>query len=302
MTRHTRGQGDTGYWKVNDCESLTRAHFIEAAAVVRQRTAHRPQVGLILGSGLNALADQVQDADRIPYADIPYYGQTSVVGHRGQMVIGRLAGQDVLVMQGRIHAYEGISLQRVTLPVRVMHELGIRTLMVTNAAGGINPAYRAGDLMLIRDHIGLMAITGGNPLWGPNDESLGARFPALNKAYDPALRRLALKVAAGLGIELYQGVYVGLGGPTFETPAEVQYLRMIGGDAVGMSTVPEVIVARHMGMRVLGISGISNAAVHDPDADEEASHEEVLAAGEVLVPKLIALLCGILVEMDKITP
>jgi purine-nucleoside phosphorylase len=281
---------------------LTRAQYQEAAGVVRQRTAHRPQIGLILGSGLNALAEQVQDADRIPYADIPYYGQTSVAGHRGQMVIGRLAGQEVLIMQGRIHAYEGISLQRVTLPVRVMHELGVRTLVVTNAAGGINPEYRAGDLMLIQDHIGLMAMTGGNPLWGPNDDSLGPRFPPMNKAYDPALRRLALKVASGLGIQLRQGVYVGLGGPTFETPAEVRYLRMIGGDAVGMSTVPEVIVARHVGMRVLGISGISNAAVHDPDAGEEASHEEVLAAGDVLVPKLIALLCGILVEMAEAAP
>jgi purine-nucleoside phosphorylase len=278
---------------------LTRAQYQEAAGVVRQRTAHRPQIGLILGSGLNALAEQVQDADRIPYADIPYYGQTSVAGHRGQMVIGRLAGQEVLIMQGRIHAYEGISLQRVTLPVRVMHELGVRTLVVTNAAGGINPEYRTGDLMLIQDHIGLMAMTGGNPLWGPNDDSLGPRFPPMNKAYDPALRRLALKVASGLGIQLRQGVYVGLGGPTFETPAEVRYLRMIGGDAVGMSTVPEVIVARHVGMRVLGISGISNTAVHDPDASEEASHAEVLAAGDVLVPRLIALLCGILVEMAE---
>jgi purine-nucleoside phosphorylase len=280
-------------------ELLTRAQYQEAAAVVRQRTTHRPQVGLILGSGLNALADEVQDADGIPYADIPYYGQTSVPGHRGQIVIGHLAGQEVFIMQGRIHAYEGISLQRATLPVRVMHELGIRTLIVTNAAGGINPTYRLGDLMLIQDHIGLMAMTGENPLWGPNDDSLGPRFPPMNKAYDPALRRLALKVAEELGIALRQGVYVGLGGPAFETPAEVRYLRMIGGDAVGMSTVPEVIVARHMGMRVLGISGISNAAVHDPDAEEEASHEEVLAAGEVLVPQLIALLRGILAEMGK---
>jgi len=280
-------------------ELLTRAQYQEAAGVVRQRTAHRPQIGLILGSGLNALAEQVQDADRIPYADIPYYGQTSVAGHRGQMVIGRLAGQEVLIMQGRIHAYEGISLQRVTLPVRLMHELGVRTLIVTNAAGGINPEYRAGDLMLIQDHIGLMAMTGGNPLWGPNDDSLGPRFPPMNKAYDPTLRRLALKVASGLGIQLRQGVYIGLGGPTFETPAEVRYLRMIGGDAVGMSTVPEVIVARHVGMRVLGISGISNGAVHEPDASEVASHEEVLAAGDVLVPRLIALLRGILVEMAE---
>jgi purine-nucleoside phosphorylase len=281
-------------------ELLTRAQYQEAAAVVRQRTTHQPQVGLILGSGLNALADEVQDADRIPYADIPHYGRTSVSGHRGQVVIGHLAGQEVFIMQGRIHCYEGISLQRATLPVRVMHELGIRTLIVTNAAGGINPSYRAGDLMLIQDHIGLMAMTGGNPLWGPNDDSLGPRFPPMNKAYDPALRRLALKVAGELGLALHQGVYVGLGGPTFETPAEVRYLRMIGGDAVGMSTVPEVIVARHMDMRVLGISGISNAAVHDPGAEEEASHEEVLAAGKVLVPQLIALLRGVLAEMGKV--
>jgi purine-nucleoside phosphorylase len=286
---------------MNHHEILTRTQYQEAADFVRQQTTHRPQVGLILGSGLNDLADQVQDADRIPYADLPHYSQTSVAGHRGQMVIGRLAGQEVLMMQGRIHAYEGISLQKVTLPVRVMHELSIRTLIVTNAAGGINPEYRAGDLMLIQDHIGLMAMTGGNPLWGLNDDSLGPRFPPMNKAYDPGLRRLALTVAERLGIELRQGVYVGLGGPTFETPAEVRFLRMIGGDAVGMSTVPEVIVARHMGMRVLGISGISNTAVHDPEAAEEASHEEVLSAGQVLVPKLIALLRGILVEMGKIT-
>jgi purine-nucleoside phosphorylase len=287
---------------VSHYEHLSREHYQEVAAIVRQRTAHRPQIGLILGSGLNALADQVEDSDLIPYADIPYYAQTSVAGHKGRLVIGHLAGQDVLVMQGRIHAYEGISLQRVTLPVRVMHELGIGTLIVTNAAGSINPSYRAGDLMLIQDHIGMMALAGENPLWGPNDESLGPRFPAMNKAYDPALRRLALKVAANLRIELKQGIYVGLGGPTFETPAEVRFLRMIGGDAVGMSTVQEVIVARHMGMRVLGISGISNAAVHDPDAEEEASHEEVLAAGRVLVPKLIALLRGILVEISEVTP
>jgi purine-nucleoside phosphorylase len=281
-------------------EFLTRAQYQEAAAVVRQRTSHQPQIGLILGSGLNALADNTQDADCIPYADIPHYGQTSVVGHRGRIVIGRLAGQEVLIMQGRVHAYEGIPLQRVTLPVRVMHELGIRTLIVTNAAGGINPSYRAGDLMLIQDHIGLMAMTGGNPLWGPNDDSLGPRFPPMNNAYDPALRRLALKVADELGIALHQGVYVGLGGPAFETPAEVRFLRLMGGDAVGMSTVPEVIIARHMGMRVLGISGISNASVHELDAAEEASHEEVLAAGIILVPKLVALLCGILTEMGRV--
>lgn len=278
-------------------DTFTRAHYREAADAIRARTSHRPAVGLILGSGLNALADEVADADRIPYAEIPHFPRPGVEGHVGRLVIGQLEGQDVAILQGRVHAYEGYSLQAVTFPVRVLAELGVKTLLVTNAAGGLNPAFHAGDLMLIVDHIGLMAMTGGNPLWGPNDDSLGPRFPAMNKAYDPALRKLALKVAADLGIELRQGVYVGLGGPTFETPAEVRFLRLIGGDACGMSTVPEVIVARHMGLRVLGISGISNVAIADPDAEEEANHEEVLMAGRVMVPKLMALLRGILARL-----
>lgn len=279
-------------------DRFTVSDYREAAAAILARTQHRPKVGMILGSGLNALADDVIDADRISYADIPHFLQPSVEGHTGQLVVGRLAGQDVAILQGRVHAYEGHSQQQVTLPVRVLKELGIESLFVTNAAGGLNPAFRAGDLMLITDQIGLMAMTGGNPLWGPNEASLGPRFPAMNKAYDPALRRLALKVASELGIELHQGVYVGLGGPMFETPAEVRFLRLIGGDATGMSTVPEVIVARHMGLRVLGISGISNVAVADPDAEEIANHEEVLAAGKVIVPKLMALLRGVLAEMS----
>jgi purine-nucleoside phosphorylase len=200
----------------------------------------------------------------------------------------------VLIMQGRTHAYEGVPVQQLTVPVRVMRELGVHTLIVTNAAGGINPSFRPGDLMLITDHIGLVAMTGLNPLWGPNDESLGPRFPAMSGAYDFALRRLALQVAARLGIELRQGVYAGLAGPAFETPAEVRFLRLIGADAVGMSTVPEVIVARHAGLRVLGISAISNVAVADSDSEEKADHEEVLAAGQALVPRLTALLHGIL--------
>lgn len=280
-------------------DQFTHSDYQAAADAIRERTAHSPKVGLILGSGLNALADEVTDADRISYADIPHFPRPSVEGHAGRLVIGQLAGQDVIIMQGRVHAYEGHSLQLVTFPVRVLAELGVETLLVTNAAGGLNPSFHAGDLMLITDQIGLMAMTGGNPLWGPNDASLGPRFPAMNKAYDPALRRLALKVAADLGTELRQGIYVGLGGPTFETPAEVRFLRMIGGDATGMSTVPEVIVARHMGLRVLGVSGISNVAIADPDSEEEANHEEVLAAGRVMVPKLMALLRGILAEMPR---
>ena len=279
-------------------ETFTHAQYVEAADFIRSHTKHRPRLGLILGSGLNPLADEVIGADRIPYGDIPHFPRPSVEGHKGQLVVGQLAGQEVLIMQGRAHAYEGYTLQQVTLPVRVMNELGIGTLILTNAAGGLNPTFHAGDLMLINDHIGLMAIVGGNPLWGPNDPTLGPRFPAMNKAYDPELRVLTRRVAAELGVGLREGVYIGLGGPTFETPAEVRFGRMIGGDACGMSTVPEVIVARHMGMRVLGISGISNVAITDPDALEEPNHEEVMAAGQVMVPKLMALLRGVLAALE----
>jgi purine-nucleoside phosphorylase len=278
-------------------ETLTHAQVCEAADTIRQRTSHRPQVGLVLGSGLNPLADAIQDADRIPYPAIPYFPTPSVVGHVGQLVLGELCGQIVIAQQGRAHAYEGYYLQRVTFPIRVMAQLGVHTLILTNAAGGLNPAYRAGDLMLIQDHIGLMAMVGGNPLWGPNDNAMGPRFPAMNRAYDPALRRLARRVAEEQGIPLHEGVYCGLGGPTFETPAEIRFLRMAGADAVGMSTVPEVIVARHAGLRALGFSGISNVAIDDPDAVEEANHGEVLAAGRAIVPKLTAIICGVLAQM-----
>jgi len=280
-------------------QSFTRAQYREASSAILAHTLHRPRVGLILGSGLNSLADEVEHADHIDYGQIPHFPQPSVAGHSGRLVIGRLTGQDVLIMQGRAHAYEGLSQAQVTLPVRVMYEMGIRTLIVTNGAGGLNPAYRPGDLMLIVDHIGLAALTGANPLWGPNDDSYGPRFPDLSKAYTPALRRLAVKVAHDLAIPLQQGVYVGLTGPTYETPAEVRFLRSIGGDATGMSTVAEVIVAVHMGMQVLGISGITNAAIDDPDSERVTTHEEVLEAGRVMVPKLIALLRGVLAEISR---
>lgn len=282
---------------MTDHELFTQADYREAADAIRSRTRHAPKIGLILGSGLNPLADEVAAADRIPYADIPHFPPVGVAGHAGRLVIGRLAGQSVLIMQGRAHAYEGVSLQRITLPVRVMHELGIHTLIVTNAAGGLNPAFHAGDLMLITDHLGLSALVGHNPLWGPNDEALGPRFPAMSKAYDADLCSLTQQVAAELGITLRGGVYCGLSGPAFETPAEVRFLRMIGADACGMSTVPEVLVARHMGLRVLGFSGISNVAIDTVDADTEANHAEVLVAGQALVPKLIALLRGILAAL-----
>ncbi len=280
-----------------ETETFTRDDYRAAAAALRARTSQRPAIGLILGSGLNALADEVEAAQRIAYADIPHFPVPGVVGHVGQAVIGRLAGREVLILQGRAHAYEGLSQQRVALPVRVMHELGITTLIVTNAAGGINPSYRAGDLMLIVDHIGLNALVGHNPLWGPNDDTLGPRFPAMSKAYDPMLRRLALEVAGQIGIPLRQGVYCGLAGPAFETPAEVRFLRLIGADACGMSTVPEVMAARHMGMRVLGLSGITNIAVDDVEADGAANHEEVLEAGRQIAPRLMALLRGVLAAL-----
>ncbi len=275
-------------------EVFTREQHLQIADFLRTQTTHRPKVGLILGSGLNALADEMIEADRISYADIPGFAAPTVQGHSGRLVFGNLAGHEVVMMQGRVHAYEGHSMQRVTLPVRVMAQLGVRTLIVTNAAGGVNPAFKAGDLMLIADHIGLMSMVGGNPLWGPNEDSLGPRFLAMNNAYDRQLRQLALSVAVELGIPLQQGVYAGLGGPTFETPAEVRFLRMIGADACGMSTVPEVIVARHMGLKVLGVSGISNATIADADSEEQANHEEVLAAGREMTPKLMALIRGVL--------
>jgi purine-nucleoside phosphorylase len=278
---------------------FVRRHFEESADVIRQRTLHRPRIGLILGSGLGSLADEVAEASTIPFAEVPHFPQATVEGHSGRLVIGRLAGKTVLVMQGRIHYYEGYTMEEVVLPVRVMQALGVKTLIVTNAAGGLNPAFRAGDLMLITDHIGLAALAGHNPLLGPNDPALGPRFVNMTAAYDPALRALALRVAQGMGLTLHQGVYVGLAGPAFETPAEVRFLRAIGGDAVGMSTVPEVIAARHGGMRVLGLSGITNVAQADSSAVLGPDHEEVLQVGRSLGPRLAALVKGILAEMDS---
>jgi len=278
-------------------EFLTLEHFNEAAEFIRAHIKYQPAIGLILGSGLSPLADEVTDADVIAYHKIPHFPLCGVVGHAGRLVVGRLEGWPVLVMQGRAHYYEGYSMQRVTLPIRVMHLLGIETLIVTNAAGGVNPAFRPGELMLITDHINLIGMAGLNPLRGPNLDELGPRFPDMSQAYDPQLRQLALEVAAEEGIPLHQGVYICLAGPSFETPADIRFLRLIGADAVGMSTVPEVIVARHMNMRVLGISGISNVTLAEPVPGQASSHEEVLAAAKMLVPHLAALIKGILRRM-----
>jgi len=277
----------------------TRAQYEEAADYIRQQTRHRPQVGLVLGSGLNPLADAVQAAELIPYHDIPHFPQPTVEGHVGRLVLGQLAGVTVMVMQGRVHYYEGYPMHQVVFPIRVMQVLGIETLIVTNAAGGLNPAFRVGELMLISDHINLMGMAGLNPLLGPNDPELGPRFPDMSQAYDLELRRLARQVARDGKIPLHEGVYIGLGGPSFETPADVRFLRLIGADAVGMSTVPEVTVARHGGLRVLGVSGISNMLQTKAQPGQEASHAEVLLAGQQIVPRLTALILGVLGYLAK---
>lgn len=278
-------------------EMFTHAHVEEAAAAVRQCTHHHPTVGLILGSGLSSLADAVENADVIAYEDIPHWPVSTVVGHSGRLVIGKLGGQVVVVQQGRSHFYEGYSQNQITLAVRVMHQLGIKTLVVTNAAGGINQDFNVGDLMLIHDHINFVGMAGNNPLRGPNDERIGPRFPDMTEAYDRRLRGLAQETAVSLGFSLREGVYVYLAGPTFETPAELRFLRAIGADAVGMSTVPEVVVARHAGIHVLGISTITNKAILDPSSGATVSHEEVLQTGKQIIPRLTALINHLLPKL-----
>jgi purine-nucleoside phosphorylase len=266
---------------------------MEAATVVQARSGLKPSVGLILGSGLGDLASEIRDAIGIPYEEIPHFLHSTVVGHAGRLLLGTLEDVPVVVMQGRFHFYEGYAMQALTLPVRVMRLLGAHTLVATNAAGGLNPAYRPGDFMLIRDHINFPGLAGSNPLIGPNDERLGERFPPLARAYDAGLRTLAHTVAASWPeITLHEGVYVMVGGPSYETGAELKFLRTIGADAVGMSTAPEVVVARHMGMRVLGLSLVTNSATGDDT--EEVNHAEVLAAADAARPKFAALVRGIL--------
>jgi purine-nucleoside phosphorylase len=273
-------------------EFLTRDKFEEAAAAIRTRTRHKPTIGIVLGSGLGGLAEAVTEAEIINAADIPYWPRSTVEGHVGRLVLGRVEGQVVVIQQGRAHYYEGLSMQQVTLPIRVMQLMGIETVILTNAAGAINPDFQPGELMLIQDHINFLGMAGVTPLRGPNDPNFGPRFPDMSQAYDPALRRLALSTAETLNLTLHHGVYVGLSGPSFETPADLRFLRLVGADAVGMSTVAEATVARHGGMRVMGISGISNKA--NLDGETTTSHEEVLAAGLTLVPKLASLLTGML--------
>jgi purine-nucleoside phosphorylase len=273
-------------------EYFTLAQIDEAAGTLRKRTHYQPKVALILGSGLGGLADAVSQPDIIPYGEIPNWYRSTIEGHAGRLVIGNLEGKPVLVMQGRSHYYEGITIAQVGFPVRVMQRLGIEILIVTNAAGAINPEYAPGDLMLITDHIALMAMAGLNPLRGPNLDEFGPRFPDMSQAYDRELLKLARQVGKSQKVDYREGVYICLAGPSFEGPADLRFLRTIGADAVGMSTVPEVIVARHGGTRVLGISGISNKA--NLDGNTITSHAEVLEAGKVLVPKLTTIISGVI--------
>jgi purine-nucleoside phosphorylase len=262
------------------------------AGAVRSKIKAKPRIGLILGTGLGGLAEAIPEPVILPYSDLPDWPVATVPGHAGRLVAGKLDGQDLLVMQGRIHYYEGYDMAQVTLPVRVMQRLGIEILIVTNAAGAINPGFEPGDVMLITDHLNLAGMAGLNPLIGPNLAEFGPRFPDMSQAYDRALGQLARNVARQTGVRLHEGVYVGLSGPSFETPADLRFLRTAGADSVGMSTVPEVIVARHGGTRVLGFSGISNKA--NLDGNTVTTHEEVLAAGSLIVPKLETLIRGVL--------
>jgi purine-nucleoside phosphorylase len=260
-----------------------------AAQSVLQCTKLRPQIGLVLGSGLGGFADSLTNAVRIPFAEIPAFPRSTAIGHAGQLVIGNAGAVPVAVMQGRVHLYEGYSVQQVAFPMRVFRRIGVRAVILTNAAGGINLNYQLGALVLIRDHINLQ---GANPLTGPNDDRFGARFPDMTHAYAKEYRAIAREEAAKLGMTLHEGVYAALLGPSYETPAEINYLRIIGADLVGMSTVAEVIAARHMGVKVLAISCVTNMAAGI--LDQPLSHQEVMETGERVKTSFEALLRAIL--------
>jgi purine-nucleoside phosphorylase len=265
-----------------------------AAKFIQQRTSLRPKIGLVLGSGLGGFADSLADATRIAYADIPAFPRSTAIGHAGQLVIGKSGTVPVAVMQGRVHLYEGYSAQQVAFPMRVFGRLGIRAVILTNAAGGINLNYQQGALVLIRDHINLQ---GTNPLVGPNDDRFGVRFPDMTHAYAKQYRELAREEADILGMTLHEGVYAALPGPSYETPAEIKYLRTIGSDLVGMSTAFEVIAARHMGIKVLAISCVTNMAAGI--VDQPLSHQEVMETGERVKTSFEALLRAVLPRIQK---
>jgi purine-nucleoside phosphorylase len=270
--------------------SFSQFDLAESAAhFLLTQTKLRPRIGLVLGSGLGGFADTFAEATRIPYSQIPSFPRSTAIGHAGQMVIGMVGTVPVGVMQGRVHLYEGYTPEEVIFPTRVLGRMGIRAMVLTNAAGGINLDYHQGALVLINDHINLQ---GRNPLVGPNDERFGQRFPDMTHAYSRSYRKLAGEAAQGLGLTLYEGVYAGLLGPNFETPAEIRYLRTIGADLVGMSTVPEVLAARHLGIEVLAISSVANMAAGI--LDQPITQEEVLETGERVRGMLESLLRGVL--------
>ena len=265
-----------------------RVEIINRHARIIKERIHglEPELGIVLGSGLGKLADEIQDPVVIPYRELPDFPVSTAVGHKGNFIVGKLGGKTVIAMQGRIHYYEGYGMDQVVLPIRVMIGVGIKTLIVSNAAGGTNLSYHVGDLMIIKDHINLLP----NPLIGPNIEEFGPRFPDMTRPYDPALIKKAVKLAAELGFPLHQGVYVGGTGPSYETPAEYKYFRSIGGDAVGMSTIPEVIVARHAGIPVFGISVITNEAHDDYAEDYVNDGDDVVNAANAAAEKMTRLI------------
>ncbi|MEY4177520.1 MAG: Purine nucleoside phosphorylase 1 [Planctomycetota bacterium] len=266
----------------------------EAVGVIRQRWAGRPRAGIILGTGLGGLVDEIEVEASLDYAEIPHFLRSTAASHRGRLVCGRLRGLPVIAMEGRFHMYEGYPLKQVTLPVRVMKALGAELLVVSNACGGMNPNYRAGDIMVIEDHINLM---GDNPLIGINDDRLGPRFPDMSEPYDRKLIERALRVARRDDIVAHQGVFVAVAGPNLETRAEYRFLRLIGADVVGMSTVPEVIVAVHCGLRVVGFSIVTDMCL--PDALEAANLDKIIAVANGAEPKLRALVRGVLADEPR---
>ncbi|XP_021181463.1 purine nucleoside phosphorylase isoform X2 [Helicoverpa armigera] len=257
--------------------------LLEIANFLLSRISVKPHIGIICGSGMGSLAETITDAESISYEDIPNFPVSTVEGHRGQLVFGKISGIPVVAMQGRFHYYEGYPLWKCCLPVRVMKLIGIKALIATNAAGGLNPSYKIGDIMIVKDHINMMGFAGNNPLHGPNDERFGPRFPPMSKAYNYEYRKVAKEIAKELNIDniVREGVYTCLGGPNFETVAELNMLKMVGVDAVGMSTVHEVITARHCDLNVFALSLITNECVTSYDNDDEANHEEVLDVGRM---------------------
>jgi len=268
-----------------------------AAQLILSRTTLRPRIGLVLGSGLGGFADSLSDSTRVPYSEIPSFPQSTAIGHAGRMVIGKAGGVPVAAMQGRVHPYEGYSAQQVTFPIRVFGRMGVRAVILTNAAGGINLGYSQGALVLIRDHINLQ---GSNPLVGSNDDRFGPRFPDLTRAYSREYRAIAREEGQKLGITLHEGVYAAMLGPSYESPAEIEFLRRIGADLVGMSTVAEVITARHMGINVLAISCVTNMAAGI--LDQPLSHEEVMETGERVKTTFESLLRAVLPRMAESLP